>query len=134
MYAILLAIFLLISLLMTFVILIQSSKGGGLAGTFGGTNAMGTVFGGKGAGDFLTKVTAVLAGLFFFIALLMGLMTRGRVEQSSLVEKEREKMMSSPARVLPQVGEPATQQAVPSSGNPAGQQAPASDEQPSGQK
>ncbi len=113
MYTLFLILFALVSILMTFVILIQSSKGGGLAGTFGGTNAMGTVFGGKGAGTFLTKVTAVLAGLFLLIALIMGMITRGRIDQASLVEKERAKRVTSPARVLPQVTEPGTQQGLP---------------------
>ncbi|OGC08090.1 preprotein translocase subunit SecG, partial [candidate division KSB1 bacterium RBG_16_48_16] len=39
MYALLLFVFVLVSFLLTFVILIQSSKGGGLAGTFGGSDA-----------------------------------------------------------------------------------------------
>jgi preprotein translocase subunit SecG len=107
MYAILLFFFVLVSLLLTFVILIQSSKGGGLAGTFGGSDAMGTMFGGRGSASFLTKVTSVLAALFLFIALIMGMMTRGTVSETSLIERERARHMSSPARTLPQLNEPA---------------------------
>ena len=43
------------------VVLIQSGKGGGLAGgAFGGSAQ--TVFGGRGATDFLTRATMVLGG------------------------------------------------------------------------
>ena len=36
---------------------IQSAKGEGLAGAFGGTSLTGTVFGGRGAATFLSKAT-----------------------------------------------------------------------------
>ena len=104
MYGFLIAIFVVVCFLMTFVILIQSSKGGGLAGTFGGSsNSMGTLFGGRGSAPFLTKLTGILATVFLVISLIMGMITHGNVDQASLVEKERERMMSSPARTLPQV-------------------------------
>lgn len=49
------------------VVLMQSSKGDGLAGTAlgGGAGGLsGAVFGGRGAGSFLSKATTVLAVLF----------------------------------------------------------------------
>ena len=54
MYGFLVFLHVITCLLLVGVILMQASKGGGLAGTFGGTsNAM---FGGRGAGSFLSKV------------------------------------------------------------------------------
>ncbi|HNW59071.1 MAG TPA: preprotein translocase subunit SecG [bacterium] len=104
MYTVLIILFVLVCALLTFVILIQSSKGGGLAGSFGGMDTMGTLFGGgRGSAPFLQKVTAVLATLFLIIALIMGFMTRGGVSTQSLVERERDRLNSSPARTLPQV-------------------------------
>ncbi len=103
MYTVLIFLFVVVCFLLTFVILIQSSKGGGLAGTFGG-DTMGTLFGsGRGASPFLTKVTAILATAFLLIALVMGLITRGGHSQQSLVQQERERLNSSPARTLPQI-------------------------------
>jgi preprotein translocase subunit SecG len=104
MYTVLIVLFVLVCALLTFVILIQSSKGGGLAGTFGGMDTMGTLFGGgRGSAPFLQKVTMILATLFLVIALVMGFLTRGGVNSQSLVDQERERLNSSPARTLPQV-------------------------------
>jgi preprotein translocase subunit SecG len=108
MYTVLIILFVLVCVLLTFVILIQSSKGGGLAGAFGGMDSMGTLFGGgRGSAPFLQKVTMILASLFLIIALVMGFMTPGGISTQSLVEQERERLNSSPARTLPQVPEQA---------------------------
>ena len=107
MYTFLIVLFVLICILLTLSILIQSSKGGGLAGTFGGMDAMGgSMFGGRGAGDFLTKITTWLAAGFMLISLLLGLMTRGSLSEQSLIERERETRMTAPSRVLPQAPTP----------------------------
>jgi preprotein translocase subunit SecG len=106
MYTLLIVLFFIICVMLTFVILIQSSKGGGLAGTFGGMDSMSSVLGGRGSASFLSRVTAILAASFMVIALLLGFMTRGSISQSSLVEREREKRVDSPARTLPQVPAP----------------------------
>jgi preprotein translocase subunit SecG len=113
MYSVLIMLFVVVCFLLTFVILIQSSKGGGLAGTFGGTDTMSGVFGGRGSAPFLQKITAVLATIFLVVALLMGFLTKGTVSQSSLVQQERERRTSSPTRTLPQVP------SAPSPGTPA---------------
>jgi preprotein translocase subunit SecG len=106
MYTILIGIFVIVSFLMTFIILIQSSKGHGLAGTFGGTNPMGSLFGGRGSAPFLSKATGILAALFMVIALILGMITRGSVDEGSLVQRNRERLLSSPARTLPQANVP----------------------------
>jgi preprotein translocase subunit SecG len=120
MHTLLIIVFVIVCFLLTFVILIQSSKGHGLAGTFGGSAMMGSVFGGRGSAPFLTKITAVLAGLFLIIALVMGMVTKGSVGQSSLIERERERALSSPARTLPKAS-PATDNASQSAPPPAPQ-------------
>ena len=55
----------LVSIALILVVLMQSSKGEGLAGgtAFGG-GVSGAVFGGRGAATFLSKATTVLAVLF----------------------------------------------------------------------
>jgi preprotein translocase subunit SecG len=105
MYGFLIVIFVIVSALLTFVILIQSSKGGGLAG-IGGGDSFGSVFGGKGSAPFLIKITGILATVFLVMAILLGFITRGGVSENSLIEQERERRSTSPARSLPQVAEP----------------------------
>lgn len=51
------------------VVLIQPGKGGGL-GAFGGGGAQ-QVFGGRGAGNLLTKTTWITAGIFFLTSLTL---------------------------------------------------------------
>ncbi len=89
MYTILLGLFLIVCVLMTVTILLQSSKGGGLAGAFGGTGNMGAVFGGRGAATFLSKTTTVLAVLFLLLAIALSKFYSTGTEQSeSIVAKK----------------------------------------------
>ncbi len=53
------------------IILLQQSQGAGIGASFG-AGASGTVFGAKGAGSFLYKLTRILALIFFVSALAMG--------------------------------------------------------------
>ena len=102
-YTFLIFIHILVCIFLTIAILLQSSKGGGLAGAFGGSN-VGAVFGGRGAAPMLSKITIVLAVVFLTLSLILGLMTRGSVSQSTgLVDEERQRRASTPAGVLPSV-------------------------------
>jgi preprotein translocase subunit SecG len=80
MYTFLIVLHVLVSVLLIVVILMQSSKGGGLSGTFGGA-ASTAVFGGRGAGSFLSKVTVSLAFTFMALAIVIGLL--GDVSEKS---------------------------------------------------
>lgn len=77
----------LISVVLIIAVLMQSSKGGGLAGSFGGAN-IGTVFGVRRTSDFLTKTTTVLATLFIVLALFINLflLPRGEGTQQSIIQ------------------------------------------------
>src|SRR5579862_2769962 len=52
-----------VCLFLMLVVLLQQGKGGGMGAAFGG-GATQQVFGGRGAGNILTKATAVCAGIF----------------------------------------------------------------------
>jgi len=55
----------LVCIALILVVLLQASKGEGLAGSaFGGGGLSGAVFGGRGAASFLSKATSVLAIVF----------------------------------------------------------------------
>lgn len=116
MFGLLLFIYVLVCLALMGVILLQSGRGGGLAGVFGG-GGMGTVFGGRGAATFLSKVTTVLATIFLLLSLVLAMIVRSGGGRESLVAKERQRQVLTPAANLPAVGvEPAeTQGSVTSS-------------------
>ena len=122
MYVFLIFFHLVVCLALVGVVLMQSGKGGGLAGgAFGGSAQ--TVFGGRGATDFLTKATMVLGGLFFATSLVLALMSsnisagRGR----SLINQEARKAAASAPARMPQGGGGAQAPSTPPpSGGPAG--------------
>src|SRR5437868_14176151 len=57
--------------LMTFLIMLQEGKGGGLA-ALGGTKAAGI----EGVTNPIRRATAYMAGLFFVLAVILGIMNR----------------------------------------------------------
>ena len=89
MYTFFLIIEIIISVLLTVVILMQASKGGGLAGSFGGGN-IGTVFGVRRTSDFLSKTTTILAVLFLVLALFINIVVlpRGGSVTPSVIQSQ----------------------------------------------
>ena len=63
-------LFVLVSIVLILVILLQKGRGGGLTAAFGG--GMGGGLLGSKTGDFLTWVTIVLVAVFLTLAVLMG--------------------------------------------------------------
>lgn len=111
MYSILIGIYVLISLGLILVVLMQSSKGEGLAGAFGGTALSGAVFGGRGAATFLSKATSILAIAFMIFCLVLAFISPARksMQQESAVKKQLSGEQALPggeSTVLP--GEEAT--------------------------
>ncbi len=114
MYTLLIILFILVSVLMVIVILLQSGKGQGLAGSIGGGMASTSIFGGRGAADFLSKATAWIAAIYMVLAIMLSVMYKSRSEaaQKSLIEKrmEQEKQLPAPNIPLAPVGEGQGQQ------------------------
>ena len=54
-------------------VLLQSGKGGGMAGAIGGGMASSSVLGGRTATTFLTKATSILATIFFVSCLIQAI-------------------------------------------------------------
>ena len=69
----------LIAIAMVAFILVQKGQGA-TAGAAFGSGASGTVFGSRGAGNFLTRSTWVMAGLFCAISLTMAVMVSRMME------------------------------------------------------
>jgi len=83
-------VFICIALVLS--VLLQSAKGEGLAGAFGGTSLTGTVFGGRGAASFLSRATTVLAVGFMSSCIVLSFInpstgTSSVLQGSSAVEE-----------------------------------------------
>ncbi|WP_199609188.1 preprotein translocase subunit SecG [Flocculibacter collagenilyticus] len=81
MYEILSVLYLVVSIGLVGLILIQQGKGADMGASFG-AGASNTLFGASGAGNFLTKTTTVLATLFFLLSMILGSLTSGQVKQT----------------------------------------------------
>lgn len=82
-------IFVVVALLMTFFILLQEGKGGGLTG-LGGTKAAGV----EGVTNPIRRFTGYLAGIFFVLAIVLGLMAREPGSGISVTEPGKERLSS----------------------------------------
>ncbi len=105
MYGVFIAIHLLICVGLIISVLLQSSKGEGLAGAFGGGGMTGTVFGGRGAATFLAKATTVLAISFFASAMILSFMHPSTGTTTGL---QGESAVQEAAGQLPAVTPPAS--------------------------
>lgn len=85
--------YVLIAIAMVALILVQKGAGA-TAGAAFGSGASGTVFGARGAGNFLTRTTWVLATLFCSISLLMAVLVS---RMSNAPETDLGVMGASPA-------------------------------------
>jgi preprotein translocase subunit SecG len=129
-YGILLALLIIASVFLVIFILMQSDKGGGLAGTFGGMGG-GMPFSGREAATILTKVTTGLAITFMVICIILNILSRNRAHTSvnSTLQKRAEKMRKIESQAASSVLNPgvlpAQQQQGASQPAPAQQKAPA---------
>jgi len=109
----------LVCVLLMIVVLMQSAKGEGLAGAFGGggTGLTGAVFGGRGAASFLSRATTVLAIVFMINCGILAFMSSHRsgrtssgtagsvVTEEAQKELERQQQQAIPADQPADVGE-----------------------------
>lgn len=96
-YGFLIFLHVLVSIGLVVAVLLQSSKGGGLAGTFGGSGTTGGVFGGRGAAPFMAKATTVFAVLFMITSLALNYVRPNNAPESVLERTMRNGAGSQPA-------------------------------------
>jgi preprotein translocase subunit SecG len=87
MYTLLVILFIFACVIMVVSILLQSSKGGGLAGAFGGVAGSGT-FGPRGAASLLQRVTIILAILYGLLCIFINLWGTSTQIQESILQRE----------------------------------------------
>ena len=81
-YAILLVLFLIVSVLLIAFILMQQGKGASMGASFG-AGASNTLFGSAGSADFFVKSTWILGALEFILAIILGYMTSHRTSENT---------------------------------------------------
>ena len=82
---ILLGLFFVIAITLVVLILLQRGRGSDLGAVFGGGGSQ-SVFGSRGAANFMTRLTAVLATVFFGIALGLAYIYNGAQVTPSVTE------------------------------------------------
>ena len=100
---------LLVAIALVVSILLQSGRGGGLAGSLGGgTTGMSSVFGGRGVGDFLAKITAGLAIAFVVLTVLINVVSTkpSTKKQESVITTEAQKQPTNPGGGAPTTSPP----------------------------
>ena len=98
----------LLSLFLICLVLIQRGKGGGLAGAFGGVGGS-SAFGTK-AGDVFTRVTIIVAAVWFSLTLVLNILSNQRSTSAWGDEPSRTVTKQLPTHALtrgrPQGGRP----------------------------
>jgi len=85
MYEIVIVLYVIVSLAIIGLVLIQHGKGADMGASFG-AGASATIFGSSGTGNFLTKSTSVLAVVFFALSLVLGNFNTSHIEKNSEFE------------------------------------------------
>jgi preprotein translocase subunit SecG len=100
------------------VVLLQQGKGGGMGAAFGG-GATQQVFGGRGAGNILTRATAVCAGIFMLTSVSLAWVSSSgdRELKARIVEEQRKGKGNEGTKVKPAKPKPS---AVPADPAPPG--------------
>jgi preprotein translocase subunit SecG len=71
------------------VVLLQQGRGGGMGSAFGGASAQ--VFGGRGAGNFLTRLTAICAVIFMATSMSLAYLSSAGDRELREFESTQEK-------------------------------------------
>lgn len=117
MYVFLIILHIIVSFIMVGVILLQAGKGAEIGASFGGSSQ--TVFGSRGPGTFLSKLTVSAAVIFMLTSMSLSVLSKGRFLSTSVLDLNKKE---APAAESPATPAPASEGGTPSPapGNPAG--------------
>lgn len=96
MFTFLSIVYVFVCVFLILVVLLQSGKSGGMGSAFGGGGSN-TVFGGAGAGNFLTRLTAISAALFMILSATLAYLSSNSeksLERASETLRKREEALS----------------------------------------
>lgn len=101
-YSILVSIDVLLAIGIIGLILIQHGKGADVGAAFG-SGASGTVFGSQGSASFLTRLTAILATLFFVNSLALAYLASNRPVAESVIDQVEQTDVNTSVTDIPEV-------------------------------
>jgi preprotein translocase subunit SecG len=104
------------------LILIQHGKGADMGAAFG-AGASSTVFGSRGAANFLSRTTGVLAGLFFLTSLTLAYFAMQSTEPPTLMEGAQPGAVETAPAAVPPVTDMPVVPEIPAA-DPAGSDVP----------
>jgi preprotein translocase subunit SecG len=112
-----------VCILLILVVLLQQGKGGGMGAAFGGATTQ--VFGGRGAGNILTRATAICAAIFMLTSVSLAYLSssgdralRAKVAQEASRRKDKGQLKERA---------PATTESAAPSGSAPAEEKPAGD-------
>ena len=74
-YYVIVFIFVLVSLMLIGIVLLQSSKTGGMGSALAGNSSLASAFGSEGADKLLLRVTTIFAVLFMSLAIILNIIS-----------------------------------------------------------
>lgn len=78
-----------VCLFLILVVLLQQGRGGGMGSAMGGATAQ--VFGGRGAGNFMTRLTAICAAVFMTTSVSLAYLSSAGDRELREFERSQEK-------------------------------------------
>lgn len=94
MYMTILVIFLLVSIALISMVILQQGKGANMGASLN-AGASTALFGSLGSGNFITRITAIFATLFFVISLILGNLTANK----SMISSNKWENIGEPIKV-----------------------------------
>lgn len=95
MYTFAVIIHVIVCFLMIGAILLQAGKGAEIGAAFGGSSQ--TVFGSRGPGTFLSKVTVAAAIIFMLTSLSLAVLSKERTFSSTVIDLNKKSAPAAPA-------------------------------------
>ncbi|MBI3609272.1 MAG: preprotein translocase subunit SecG [Nitrospirae bacterium] len=99
MYFLLITLHVIVSFIMIGVILLQAGKGAEIGASFGGSSQ--TIFGSRGPGTFLSKLTVAAAVIFMLTSLSLSVLSKGRFISTSVLDLKTKEAPPAEAPATP---------------------------------
>lgn len=104
-YVPLVVLHIVVAVALILIVLLQAGKGAGIGAAFGGASQ--TVFGPRGPGNFLSKLTTAAAGIFMMTSLVLTIFSSQYVGGSVILTTPEPKPAAAPVAPPPAVESPA---------------------------